>query len=43
MNLGRDKLPWSQGLWDRIDQAVHAEAQRIKVAAKFLPMQGPLP
>lgn len=43
MNLGRDKLPWSPGLWDRIDQAVHAEAQRIKVAAKFLPIQGPLP
>jgi uncharacterized linocin/CFP29 family protein len=43
MNLGRDKLPWKQELWDRIDQAVHAEAERIKVAARFLPMQGPLP
>jgi uncharacterized linocin/CFP29 family protein len=42
MNLGRDKLSWGQELWDRIDQAVHAEAQRAKVAAKFLPMVGPI-
>jgi uncharacterized linocin/CFP29 family protein len=42
MNLGRDKLPWTQEVWDRMDQAVHAEAQRAKVAAKFLPLHGPI-
>lgn len=42
MNNGRDKLPWSQEVWDRIDQAVHAECSRTKVAEKFLPMHGPV-
>ena len=42
LNNGRDKLPWSQEVWDRIDQAVHAECGRTKVAEKFLPMHGPV-
>jgi uncharacterized linocin/CFP29 family protein len=42
MNLGREKLDWSQDIWNRIDQAVHDECQRTKVAAKFLPMYGPI-
>ena len=42
MNHGRDRLPWSQEIWNRIDQAVHAECQRTKIAAKFLPMYGPI-
>ena len=42
MNNGREKVPWSQEIWDRIDQAVHAECQRTKIAAKFLPMYGPI-
>jgi len=42
-NLGRDKLDWPQSVWDRIDQAVHAEAKRTRVAAKVLPLHGPLP
>lgn len=41
-NNGRDKLPWSQEIWDRIDQAVHDECQRTKIARKFLPMYGPV-
>jgi uncharacterized linocin/CFP29 family protein len=41
-NLGRDKLPWNQEIWNRIDQAVHYECKRTKVAAKFLPMYGPI-
>src|SRR4029450_13721409 len=41
--LGRNKLEWKKELWDRIDQAVHSEARRTKVAAKFLPPYGPLP
>jgi uncharacterized linocin/CFP29 family protein len=42
MNLGRQKLGWSQDIWSRIDQTVHDEYQRIKVAAKFIPMYGPI-
>ena len=42
MNNGREKVAWSQEIWDRIDQAVHAECQRTKIAAKFLPMYGPI-
>lgn len=42
MNNGREKVPWSQEIWDCIDQAVHAECQRTKIAAKFLPMHGPI-
>ena len=41
-NLGRDKLPWSQEIWNRIDQAAHAECQRAKIARKFLPLYGPV-
>ena len=41
-NLGRDKLPWSQEIWNRIDQAVHDECHRTKVARKFLPIYGPV-
>jgi len=37
-NLGRDKLPWSQNLWDRIDQSVHDEMQRILIDRRFVPV-----
>src|SRR6266487_2511631 len=37
-NLGRDKLDWSQDIWNHIDQAVHDEAKRTKIAAQFLPL-----
>jgi uncharacterized linocin/CFP29 family protein len=42
MNLGREKLPWSQEIWNRIDQAVHDECERTKVARKFIPLYGPV-
>lgn len=37
-NHGKDKLAWDEEIWNRIDQAVHDEAQRTKVVAKFLPL-----
>jgi uncharacterized linocin/CFP29 family protein len=37
-NLGRDKLDWIPDIWNHIDQAVHDEAKRTKVAAQFLPL-----
>lgn len=34
----RDKLTkWDDSIWNKIDQAVHDEAKRTKVAAQFLP------
>jgi len=36
-NLGRDKLPWESRLWDRIDQAVNKEGERIRIARRFIP------
>jgi uncharacterized linocin/CFP29 family protein len=42
INLGRDKLPWNNDIWNRIDNAVKAESKRTKVAAKFLPPFGPV-
>src|SRR6266849_4870562 len=41
-NLGRDKLDWKPEIWARIDKAVQEETQRTKVAAKFVPIYGPL-
>ena len=42
-NLRRDKLTWGPDVWNRIDQAVHDEAQRTKVAVKFLPLYMAMP
>ncbi len=42
MRNNREKLPWSQEIWNRIDQAVHKECQRTKVARQFLPLYGPV-
>ena len=42
MRKDREKLPWSEEVWRRIDQAVYEECNRTKVAAKFLPLHGPL-
>ena len=38
MNLGRDKLDWSPDIWKLIDKAVHDEAQRTRIAMKFIPI-----
>jgi len=37
-NLGRENLPWSQELWDRLDSAVHDEIHRILVARRVVPI-----
>jgi uncharacterized linocin/CFP29 family protein len=34
---GRDKNPWSEEVWKRLDAAVHEEMTRARVAARFLP------
>jgi len=42
MMKGRERAPLGQEIWDQIDQAVHAECERTEVAAKLLPMYGPI-
>jgi uncharacterized linocin/CFP29 family protein len=49
MNFGREKVTWGQDqeekramLWGLIDKAVEHECARTKVAARFLPLVGPL-
>ena len=42
MKNNREKLPWSQEIWNRIDQAVHNECKRTKIARQFLPLYGPV-
>jgi uncharacterized linocin/CFP29 family protein len=36
------QVPWTEEQWARVDQAIQEEAQRARVAAKFLPLYGPL-
>ena len=42
-NNGRNKIHWSQDIWDRIDKAVHDEMMRTRVAQQFLPLRPVLP
>jgi uncharacterized linocin/CFP29 family protein len=37
--MGRDKVPWSADVWNRIDKAVHDEVMRTRVGQKFLPLR----
>lgn len=38
-----EALDWSQEQWSTVNQVVHDEALRARVAASFLPLYGPLP
>lgn len=40
--LGREDAPFSEALWQQIDQTVVAAARETLVARRFLPMAGPL-
>lgn len=40
---GRDKIHWGKEIWDKIDNAVHAEMIRTRVGQKFLPLRPVLP
>jgi uncharacterized linocin/CFP29 family protein len=42
-NLGREKLPWDQTLWDRLDAAVHEEMMRVLIARRFIPVVSAAP
>jgi uncharacterized linocin/CFP29 family protein len=36
--MGRERVPWGQELWDRVDRAVHDEMSRVGVGRQFLPL-----
>lgn len=42
MNERVAELPWTDEQWNRIARAVSEEAQQTRVAAKFLPIYGPI-
>lgn len=42
-NFGRDKVDWTQDIWDRIDKAVHDEVMRTRIGQKFLPIRPVVP
>lgn len=37
------QVPWTDEQWARVQQVIHEEASRARVAATFLPLVGPLP
>jgi uncharacterized linocin/CFP29 family protein len=39
---GRNKIPWSHDVWERIDLAVAHEVKRTRIGARFLPLR-PVP
>lgn len=39
---GRNKIPWSHDVWERIDHAVATEVKRTRIGARFLPLR-PVP
>ena len=42
-NNGRDKIHWTQDIWDRIDKAVHDEMMRTRLVQKLIPLRPVLP
>jgi uncharacterized linocin/CFP29 family protein len=42
VNLGRETVGWTADVWARLDKAVHDEMNLALVAAKFIPLEGPL-
>jgi uncharacterized linocin/CFP29 family protein len=43
MSLGRETLDWDDATWAEIDNGVHEENVRAGVAARVIPLRGPLP
>jgi uncharacterized linocin/CFP29 family protein len=39
---GRNKIPWSHDVWERIDHAVATEVKRTRIGARFMPLR-PVP
>jgi uncharacterized linocin/CFP29 family protein len=43
MTQNNPQVPWTDEQWARINQVIHEEASRARIAARFLPLFGPLP
>jgi len=41
--LVESQVPWTEEQWGKVQETVREEAQRVRVAASFLPIFGPLP
>ncbi|WP_419998570.1 encapsulin [Streptomyces boninensis] len=39
-NLGRHKIDWESGVWERLDRDVCAEIERSRLCTRFLPVAG---
>ena len=43
MTQNNPQVPWTDEQWARANQVIQEEANRARVAATFLPLEGPLP
>src|SRR5262249_12476414 len=43
MTQNNPQVPWTDEQWARVNQVIQEEATSARVAAKFLPLYGPLP
>jgi uncharacterized linocin/CFP29 family protein len=43
MTQNNPQVPWTDDQWARVNQVIQEEATSARVAAKFLPLYGPLP
>lgn len=43
MTTDNPQVPWTDEQWARVNKAVQEEASRVRIAATFLPLLGPLP
>lgn len=43
MTQSNPQVPWTDEQWARVNRIIQEEAQRARVAATFLPLDGPLP
>ena len=43
MTTDNPQVPWTDEQWARVNKVVQEEASRVRIAATFLPLLGPLP
>ncbi len=43
MELDNCQIPWTEEQWNQVQETVREEAGKVRVAASFLPIYGPLP
>ena len=43
MEYNEPQVQWTEEQWNLVQQTVRDEARKVRVAASFLPLHGPLP